>query len=216
MTRLPPHKAGGVGNDVYGPSRVALAKLIKPVLDRIGVMWFLDAGTLLGAYRNGKQISHDDDFDIAAYLPGFKDEELTALHTKIAAALPDPYQIRIVTSYARKLEIFDPASSTFELPPQYGGADFHTVTVDIQIMTDANDGAVYLHDMLCHVRVPKDAIAPIGEITCEGQLFNCPHDIVRFLEAQYGYIGADAVYDPQAKCYVKAQSYRLRSVRLSS
>jgi hypothetical protein len=204
MMKLPPHKACGVGNDIYGISRVELAKFVKPVLNQIGITWFLDAGTLLGAYRNGKQIPHDDDFDIAAYLPTFVDEDLTAMHMKIAALLPDPYQIRAVTSYARKLEIFDATSDTFELPPQYGGADFHTVTVDIQIMTDASDGVVYLHDMLGHVRIPKDAIAPIGEITCEGQLFNCPHDIVRFLEAQYGYIGVDAIYDPQAKSYVKS------------
>jgi hypothetical protein len=200
---LPPHKAPRVGNDFYGLSRLELAKLIKPVLDQIGVTWFLDAGTLLGAYRNGKQIPHDDDFDIAAYLPAFEDKDLTSLHTTIAALLPDPYQIRVVTSYARKLEIFDATSDTFELPPQYGGADFHTVTVDIQIMTDSRDGVVYLHDMLGHVLVPQDAIIPIGKIMCEEQLFNSPNDIVRFLEAQYGYIGVDAFYDSQTKFYVK-------------
>jgi hypothetical protein len=200
---LPPHKARSVGNDIYGLLRIELAKIVKPVLDQIGVTWFLDAGTLLGTYRNGKQIPHDDDFDIAAYLPRFKDNDLTALHTKIAALLPAPYQIRVVTSYARKLEIFDATSDTFELPPQYGGSDFHTVTVDIQIMTDTSDGIVYLHDMLGHVRVPQDAIIPTSKSMCEGQLFNCPHDIVRFLEAQYGYIGIDATYDPQTKFYVK-------------
>ena len=200
---LPPHKASRVGNDIYGFSRLKLAKLIKPVLDQIGVTWFLDAGTLLGAYRNGKLIPHDDDFDIAAYLPAFKNNDLTSLRTKIAALLPDPYQIRVVTSYARKLEIFDATSDTFELPSQYGGADLHTVTVDIQIMTNSRDGVVYLHDMLGHVLVPQDAIIPIGKIMCEEQLFNSPNDIVRFLEAQYGYIGVDAFYDPQTKFYVK-------------
>jgi hypothetical protein len=200
---LPPHKTPRVGNDIYGRSRLELAKLVKPVLDQIGLTWFLDAGTLLGAYRNGKLIPHDDDFDIAAYLPAFKDNDLTSLHTKIAPLLPDPYQIRVVTSYARKLEIFDTTSDTFELPPQYGGADFHTVTVDIQIMTDSRDWAIYLHDMLGHVLVPQDSIIPIGKIRCEEQLFNSPSDIVRFLEAQYGYIGVDAFYDPQTKLYAK-------------
>ncbi len=200
---LPPHKAPHVGNDIYGLSRLKLAKLISPMLDQIGVTWFLDAGTLLGAYRNGKQIPHDDDFDIAAYFPVFEDKDLTSLHTKIAALLPDPYQIRTVTRYARKLEIFDSTSEKFELPPQYGGADFHTVTVDIQIMTDSREGVVYLHDMLRHVLVPQDAILPTSEIMYEKQLFNSPNDIVRFLEAQYGYIGVDAFYNHKTKFYVK-------------
>lgn len=202
-SRLPPHKAGGVGSDIYGARRLALAKLVKPAFEHTGMAWFLDAGTLLGAYRDGAQIPHDDDFDTAVYLPAFGDEDLRALHTQVAATLPDPYRVRIVTSYARKLEVFDPASDIFELPPQYLGADFHAVTVDIQIMTDASDGVVYLHDMLEHVRVPKNAIIPTGEITLEEHLFDCPHDIVRFLEPQYGYLGADAVYDPESRKYVK-------------
>ena len=200
---LPPHKTPRVGNDIYGPSRLKLAGLIKPVLDQIGVAWFLDAGTLLSAYRNGKLIPHDDDFDIAAYLPAFEGKDLISLHTKIAQLLPAPYQVRVVSSYARKLEIFDAGSDKFKLPSQYGGADFHTVTVDIQIMTDSRDGVIYLHDMLGHVRVPQDAIIPVGEIVCEGQRFNSPNDIVHFLEAQYGYIGVDAYNDPHTKFYAK-------------
>jgi hypothetical protein len=199
----PPHKTRGVGSDIYGARRLALAKLVKPAFEHTGIAWFLDAGTLLGAYRDGVQIPHDDDFDTAVYLPEFGAGDLIALRSQVAETLPDPYQVRIVTSYAQKLEIFDPASDNFELPPQYLGADFHTVTVDIQIMTDASDGAVYLHDMLEHVRVPQNAIIPTREITLEGHQFPCPHDIVRFLEPHYGYLGADAVYDSKSRKYAK-------------
>ncbi len=205
MSKIPSHKALGVGNDIYGAARLELAKLVKTSLVSVDLTWYLDAGTLLGAYRDGKLIGHDDDFDLAAYVPTFDQADLVALQTKIAASLPAPYQIRVVTSYAQKLEIFDPASSTFELPAQYQGADFHCVTVDIQFMTDARNGVIYLHDMLDHVRVPKDCITPIGKIACEGHMFDCPHDIVRFLEAQYGYIGTDAVFDTKSKMYVKEE-----------
>jgi hypothetical protein len=204
MTRRPEHKVSGVGADIYGAARLELAKLVQSALNEADFTWFLDGGTLLGAYRTGTQIAHDDDFDIAAYIPTFHDDDLDALGLKIAASVPEPYELRIVTSYARKVEIYDPASAIFELPAQYGGADFHTVTVDVQVMTDAPGGVVYLHDMLDHVRVPSNAIAPTGEIALEGHTFNSPRDIVRFLEAQYGYIGSDAVFDPQTKKYVKA------------
>ena len=202
-SRLPPHKNGGVGSDIYGARRLTLATLVQRAFEHSGIPWFLDAGTLLGAHREGVQIPHDDDFDTAVYLPSFEEKDLVELNALIAQRLPDPYQVRIVTSYARKLEIFDPASEVFELPPQYLGADFHTVTVDVQVMTDASDGVVYLHDMLDHVRVPRNAIVPTGEITLEGHLFECPHDVVRFLEVQYGYLGVEAVYDPKSRKYIK-------------
>jgi hypothetical protein len=207
VTEIPEHKPRNVGNDLYGAARLELAKLVKMALDGAGVVWFLDGGTLLGAHRNAQLIPHDDDFDIAAYFPDFEGQrDLVALEQVMKPVLPEPYRIRIVTSYASKLEIYDPTSDCYLLPmPYYKGADFHTVTVDVQVMTNEPDGdVVYLHDMLQHVRVPKDAIEPTGRIVCAGIAFNCPHRTVRFLEAQYGYIGADARYDKQTKMYVKA------------
>ena len=206
MPEIPDHKTRNVGSDVYGARRVELAKLVKTALDVTGFVWFLDGGTLLGAYRNGKQIPHDDDFDIAVYLPNFNGEQdLTALLQTMTRLVPAQYEVRAVTSYASKLEIYDPASASYALPmPHYKAADFHTVTVDVQVMTDTLDGlVVYLHDLLEHVRVPKDAIEPTAFIVCDGIAFNCPHHPVRFLEAQYGYIGADARYDTRTRMYVK-------------
>jgi hypothetical protein len=203
MTELPSHKARGVGNDLHGAARLALALLVRDALEVIGTPWFLDAGTLLGAHRDGKLIPHDDDFDIAVYFPVFRGER--DLHElQQALRLPEPYETRIVTRYGSKIEVFDRTSERFALPAQYRGADFHTVTVDLQVMTDAPDGTVvYLHDLLDHVRVPADSLLPTGEILCEGHRFNSPRDTVRFLQAQYGYLGTDARYDPETRKYVK-------------
>ncbi len=186
MSAIPAHKTRGVGADIYGGERLALAKVVQPALNALDLTWYLDGGTLLGAHRNGEQIAHDDDFDIAAYVPVFCDDDLEVISLKIAAMLQAPYEARVVTSYARKVEIFDSRSETFALPSAYCGADFHVVTVDIQIMTDATDGVQYLHDMLGHVRVPKGVIEPTGEIMLEGHMFSCPRAVAPFLEAQYG------------------------------
>jgi phosphorylcholine metabolism protein LicD len=37
------------------------------ILEQLKVVWWLDTGSLLGAYRDGKMIAHDDDFDIGVY-----------------------------------------------------------------------------------------------------------------------------------------------------
>lgn len=206
MSNRPAHKPDGVGNDVYGSARLALAEIVAAALSALPVVWFLDGGTLLGAHRCGKQIPHDDDFDLALYEAQFAGlDDLCALREAMLPRLPAPYEIRTVTSYASKLEVYDPASEIYRLHGRaYQNADFHCVTVDIQIMTLAAPGvAKYLHDSLGHVRVPIDAIAPTGKIEVDGAVFACPNHPRRFLEAQYGYIGADARYDVATKMYVR-------------
>lgn len=46
----------------------------KKVLDEIGVHFWLDYGTLLGVYRDGKLIGHDTDVDIAVFLKDYSPE----------------------------------------------------------------------------------------------------------------------------------------------
>lgn len=206
QAKLPAHKSKGVGNDIYGDARLALARRVATALEPLSVTWFLDGGTLLGAYRTGEVLPQDDDFDMAVYLPDYRGEaELIELKASIEKAIPAPHLVRIVTSYAHKIEVYDPSSLCYPLPTaHYMGADFHAVTVDLQIMTDGpNDSVVYLHNMLSDVAVPKEAVRPTKKVVCEGVAFNAPNEILRFLEAQYGYLGTDAEYDPQTKRYVK-------------
>ena len=59
-------KKQGAGCDIYGSQRLELALYLKNhVLNELNKPWFIENGTLLGAYRNEKFIPHDDDFDIA-------------------------------------------------------------------------------------------------------------------------------------------------------
>ena len=203
---IPDHKPTGVGNDLHGPARLELAKPVRDALNSMGAVWFLDAGTLLGAWRDQTLIPHDDDFDTAIYLPIFRGEQdLLELKTEIERTLPDPYAVRVVTSYAQKIEVYDPNSECFILPEAYyGGADFHTVCVDIQVMTDGDDDTViYLHHLMGHINVPRSFLEPTGEIKVEGETFAAPYDVVGFLKALYGYTGADCEFDPVTKKYVK-------------
>ena len=66
--------------------------------------WFIESGTLLGAFRSGKFIPHDDDFDIGVFWPENALEHLFALHEVLVNRLPEPLQCRLVTSYCKKIE----------------------------------------------------------------------------------------------------------------
>ena len=211
QAKLPAHKAKDVGNDVYGDARLVLAKQVTSVLNEGALTWFLDGGTLLGAYRMGRVLPQDDDFDTAVYLPDYQGEQdLAELVRDLEAAISPQYRVRVLSSYAHKVEIYDPTSRCYSLPSdEYKGADFHTVTVDIQVMTDGpDDSVVYLHDMLSTVFVPAKTLQPRGEIECDGTVFSCPGDIKGFLGAQYGYLGTDAEFDPLTKRYVRVQAPR--------
>jgi len=190
----------------YGPLRVQLGLKVKDFLNRTNTNWFLDTGTLLGAYRNGKTIPADDDFDIS--ILGTEDE-LKTLFTQIKSYLKDTqYNARYVNTYCKKIEIFDKSHGSYILDPKTN-TDFHNVTVDIQLYT-ANGNQVnyeyYKNNMNEYVHSTVSDILPLTTITFEGHEFNAPQNTEKFLKAHYGYIGPNAKYNPKTRMYEKVSS----------
>ena len=50
-------------NAEYKEQRLDLFRAVKQVLDAHGICYWIDGGTLLGSFRNGAMIPHDDDTD---------------------------------------------------------------------------------------------------------------------------------------------------------
>lgn len=94
------------GCDRYGKQRIDVANEAITILNSANIPWYLEGGTLLGAYRNGKLISHDDDFDIAVVM---NEEEFAKMCDHMAKNLPKHLECRIVKSYTTKLEVYDPS-----------------------------------------------------------------------------------------------------------
>lgn len=51
----------------------------KKALDEIGVLFWLDYGTLLGVYRDGKLISYDTDVDVGVFLNDYSPKIIEAM-----------------------------------------------------------------------------------------------------------------------------------------
>ena len=51
----------------------------KEALDEIGIKFWLDYGTLLGVYRDGKLISYDTDVDVGVFLSDYSSKIISAM-----------------------------------------------------------------------------------------------------------------------------------------
>ena len=194
----------------YGPHRVELAKKLMPWLNKFpgGITWFLDSGTLLGAYRDGKMLLHDDDFDLGFYLP---EKDLSVLERLNSYLQNAGFNCRIVDTYCTKVEIFNPEHGKYMLNNREGNPDFHNVTVDITMFVNSpgkTDMVTFLHNHAQQgdLHVPLATISTLDSLVYEGHRWPVPRNTCEFLEGIYGYIGHGAVYNPDKFRYEKGPS----------
>ncbi len=201
-------KIPGTGCDLYGPQRLALAVHLRDdVLPFIKKSFFIENGTLLGAWRNGKFIPHDDDFDYGVLLDNNHDEKdsIKSILKIIQSKLRPCYECRLVSTYADKIEVYEPALGSYQLSPKYGGADYHYVTVDLQFYRTTADNK---HEQMYYLGASPPVlesvvILPQGEIVLEEETFPAPNQTHEFLVANYGSL------DPAAKYNSKTGKYHL-------
>ena len=188
---------------LYGPKRVATAKAVLKALEsrKSDFQLFVESGTLLGAYRNGKMLPHDDDFDLGIYV---RDENsmmplLESLKATLDEILQKEYETRIVTSYSKKVEVYQPEFGKYP----FRDTDYHNVTVDVTAFVDDGGGNLRMpHSSYDWFRTQRENIFPLWTIVYEGETFPAPRNPEQFLVDMYGYIGEGAVFDPETKKYV--------------
>lgn len=194
----------------FGPERTQLARAVTAALDNSAAhyRYFLDNGTLLGLMRDGALIDCDDDFDLGILVAeaDFSPAWMRALSDTLVHELRATcYEVRIVSSYAQKIEVFDPTHGSFPLVGErYGGADFHHVSVDIQAHVQGLLGVRIAHSDFAHRGLlPTPIYEPMGALSYSGVVWPVPQDCQGFLAWLYGYVGHGAVYDSVSKLYRK-------------
>jgi len=189
----------------YKSYRVKLACLLRDLFQQYDISFFIEGGTALGAYRKGEMIPHDDDFDYAVI---GTEELLIDLEKKLLNKLPKEYKVRMVTTYCKKLEIYEPKFGKTMLDKN---TDFNNITVDFLLYKDHPDDSnclqmQYFRRPYHKSKFPKEIIFPLSETKFENEWFPCPNNQLEFLKIYYGYLGEDSYFDPYTNLYRKQDS----------
>ena len=154
---------------------------IKTILDREGINFWLEFGTLLGAFRENDFIKHDNDIDIAVF---YSDRE------KIQKPL-EKGGLKLVRQFS-----CDEGINGFEQTYKYKG-----VFIDIFFFFKENDNSMYCNtfsalegevinpgDERVAVRVKKISVPYSGfkTMTFKSAEFNIPQNTEEHLKAHYG------------------------------
>ena len=184
-------------NARWKSARLALFDRIRAALDAEGVVYWVDSGSLLGAWRDGSMIPHDSDTDI-----GVAGAEMHRRARRAVEARCPDLAIKTAT-YSGKWEIYDPSSP--EVPWGEGGDTWHLVSCDIDLYLKREDGwqQQYFNFGIEKNRFPDELIFPLGTITFEGRVCPAPAQPRPYLEVVYGYLGADCEYDKKTQKFVR-------------
>ncbi len=138
---------------------------LMETLKALDVQPFLNSGTLLGYFRDGRPIPHDDDFDLGILVNGDTEEEVAKNWRAFVKAV------------SQKVGIIDKGS--FVALKLSNG-----VQVDL-FASWIIDGKVYVHPY-CWADVSADAMLPMGTLEIRGREFAAPADPNAVLAVNYG------------------------------
>ena len=165
--------------------------VITQSLDRDGITYWLDLGTLLGAYREGEIMEHDNDVDIA-YLTPNQDQILEILRR----VLPSGFTAKPHGAYSENINIQGPFAK--DMP---SGLDLYGY----------KDKGKFLQIEHYSKPIPKEWVFPLSEGKLGNLTFHIPANTKEYLELIYGDILKSADYDFKTHLYTQGNKINQRA-----
>lgn len=155
---------------IFAEKGDSVIKDVHKVLNQSGCLFFIDAGTLIGVYRDGRLLKRDMDVDMAVKVDG--QEEIM----KVRQLLKDNgFVLKIIFS----------TNSNGIIQDAY---DYDGVRVDVSFLKNSGsqDYCHILYDDNKIARMTFSSIKAIKHYDYNGQTVNIPIDADKYLEERYG------------------------------
>ena len=185
------------------PQVEELLSVLSGLLNSARIEYWIDQGTLLGAYRHGKFIARDSDADIAIR----NEEHFEALPQLLESSLPGAYGWGLKGDHCRGYKIWLKTGGTFNGTFEGRAIQWPQVVCDVMFYQYNEQDRAYVQQYqgfgVDTFFFPQAVIFPLDQIEFEGSMYPCPNRIEDYLKIQYGYIGEDAFWDPEIDRWVK-------------
>jgi hypothetical protein len=167
-------------------------------LNQVGIPYWLDRGSLLGAARDGQIIPYDDDVDIAvrhedierakiALEQHASEEEFLVTWKSIGT----PRFARLMPRYFRLPEAFQNQTIDMKDYLHEEGGPRHADLTEYVTESSIDPSGTRLHDPYTvhekHVDFLASDVFPLQTCSMEGHECKCPQDVSAYLSSQYGH-----------------------------
>ena len=185
------------------PKIEKLLSTLADILNLAKIEYWIDQGTLLGAYRNGKFIARDSDVDIAIA----NEEHFQAIPALLESKLPSAYGWERKGSHCRGYRVWLKAGGTFEGIFEGREIQWPLVVCDVMFYQYDSEEKAYVQQYrgfgVDTFFLLNEVVFPLNQIAFEGRIYPCPNQVPEYLEIQYGYIGEGAIWDPKVNRWVQ-------------
>jgi hypothetical protein len=182
-------------------------KEIVQVLEAHNIVYWIDCGTCLGAYRYGGIIPWDWDIDISILLPDHENVK------KVLSALDaDKYQIQDWSSYSKPksfLKLYVKETKNF--------IDIYHYDIDekertVRYFYTYEDSPFPLSwkkaELKCMKPLKYEQVFPLKKAKFDHLTVRVPHDVVAFLQSKYGEnLEPTMVWDEESHTYKKVENH---------
>ena len=185
------------------PQLEELLSVLSGILNSAKIEYWIDQGTLLGAYRHGKFIARDSDIDIAIK----NEEQFESLPELLKSKLPNIYASERKGGHCRGYRIWLKTGGTFKGTFEGREIQWPLVCCDVMFYQYNEQDKTYVQQYqgfgVDTSFIPEIVIFPLDRIEFEGSMYPRPNRIEEYLEIQYGYIGDGAFWDPEINRWAK-------------
>lgn len=182
-------------------------KAVTALLDAHGILYWIDCGTCLGAYRYGGIIPWDWDIDLAIVI-----DDHDNVKSILSTLDKSKYQIQDWSSYSHPksfLKLYVKETKNFIDIYHYKiNEEEQTVQYFFTYADSPFPHSWKVSELKCTKPLRYEEVFPLKQAHFDGLTVRAPHSVVPFLQSKYGSnLDPTMLWDEQTKTYAKVENH---------